>query len=105
MPLLWVIAEVVSQRQLLPPAARWWVHKLDTVKCISHPRNISSKAKPQVPVPNINGGLAPPSATMGSRKGVLNNVRLRALASGRLDDFVGQEVIQGSELLRGSELE
>ena len=28
-----------------------------------------------------------------------------ALASDRLDDFVGQEVIQGSELLRGSELE
>jgi hypothetical protein len=35
-----------------------------------------------------------------------NQLTLReALASDRLEDFVGQEVIRGSELLKGSELE
>ena len=35
-----------------------------------------------------------------------NKLTLReALASDRLEDFVGQEVTQGAELLKGSELE
>jgi hypothetical protein len=35
-----------------------------------------------------------------------NKLTLReALASDRLEDFIGQEVTEGSELLKGSELE